>query len=154
MPEQRASVDEAGRVRARLNDMNLVLPEWLDQVPGVDFTPEKELLTHLEEWASQNDWEVSDGSSLLRELSRRTDLLLSQADQERHMRVAVLPKERRGPGRIRIDATSDRVFSHRIFDLVHVPKQGRWRVELATLPLIEDIRKEGWDRLVELAFRT
>ena len=71
--------------------MNVVLPDWLDQVPGVDFAPEKKLLAHMEEWATQNGWDVSDGSNLLPlELRQRTDVLLSQAGQKRHLRIAVL----------------------------------------------------------------
>ena len=33
--------------------MNTVLPGWIDQVQGVDFTPEKELLGDLEQWAAE-----------------------------------------------------------------------------------------------------
>jgi len=49
----------------------VVLPNWLDQLPTVDFTPEKELLTELEKWAIENNWNVSDGSSLPFELRQR-----------------------------------------------------------------------------------
>src|SRR5436305_1568882 len=112
--------------RSPMTTINLVLPEWLDQVPGIDFTPEKELLSDLEEWASRNGWEVSDGSSLPSELSRRTDVLLSQPRGERRLSIAVLPKTRRGPSIIRIDATSHRPFSHRSFELVYQQRHKRW----------------------------
>src|SRR5205823_8976328 len=86
--------------------MTPVLPNWLDQVPGVDFTPEKELLRDLEQWAAKNGWEVSDGSDLPFELRQRADVLLSQPTNERYMRIAVLPKAKRGSGVVRIDAVS------------------------------------------------
>lgn len=131
----------------------LVLPEWLDQVRGVDFTPEKELLSDLERWATGNGWEVSDGSSLPSELSRRTDVLLSQPGAERHLTIEVLQKTRRGPSIIRVDAGGNRPFTHRVFELVYQPKHMRWRLETGTVPLSDDIQKEGWDRLVDFAFR-
>src|SRR5437764_10689389 len=99
-----------------------VLPKWLDEVQGIDFTPEKELLSDLERWASENGWEVSDGSSLPSELSRRTDVLISQPGKERYLRIAVLPKAKRGQSMIRVDAAGHRPFSHRIFELVYHPR--------------------------------
>jgi hypothetical protein len=133
--------------------MNPVLPSWLDQVPGVDFTPEKDLLRDLEQWAAERGWEVSNGGDLPSELERRTDVLLSQPRKQRHMRIAVLPKTRRGSGLIHIDAVSYQPFSDRIFELVYQPRRKRWRVEVATVPLSDDISKEGWDWLADLAFR-
>lgn len=128
--------------------MNLVLPQWLDQVQGVDFGPEKELLSDLETWASGNGWEVSDGSNLSSELRRRTDVLLNQPAKKRYLRIAVLDKTKRGPGVVRIDASN-----HRIFELVYQPKTRRWRVETATVPLSDDVEKVDWSWLTELAFR-
>lgn len=133
--------------------MATVLPDWMDEVEGVDFTPEKELLCELEQWAATRGWKVSDGSSLPTELRQRTDVLLSEDGQQRYLRIAVLPKTRTGPGVVRIDATSHRPFSHRIFELVYQPKQRRWRVEAATIPLSDDIQRAGWDWLADLAFR-
>src|SRR2546423_8136544 len=109
--------------------MNTVLPGWIDQVQGVDFTPEKELLGDLEQWAAAKGWDVSDGSRLPSELRQRTDVLLSEPGNERYLRVAVLPKAKTGPGIIRIDATGQQPFSHRIFELVYEPSRRRWRVE-------------------------
>lgn len=133
--------------------MPSILPGWIDQVHGVDFTPEKELLRDLESWAEARGWEVSDGSGLTSDLRQRTDVLLSQPAAERYLRVAVLPKSKRGSGGVRIDAISHQPFSHRIFDLVYQPRRRRWRVEVATVPLSDDIRNQGWDWLADLAFR-
>lgn len=133
--------------------MNAVIPDWIDQVQGVDFTPEKELLLDLERWAVAKGWTVSNGSDLPSELRQRTDVLLAAPDGQRYLRIAVLPKTRRAPGVVRIDATSHRGFSHRIFELVYQPPQNRWLVEAATIPLSDDLRTEGWDWLENLAFR-
>jgi hypothetical protein len=130
-----------------------VLPSWIDEVKGVDFTPETDLLRDLEQWADASGWEVSDGKSLPSELRQRTDVLLTQPGRERRMRVVVLPKTPGDPGVVRIDATSYQPFIHRVFELVYQPAEGRWRVEAATIPLSDDIRQEGWDRLANLAFR-
>lgn len=128
--------------------MNVVLPNWLDQVQGVDFTPEKKMLSELEAWAAADGWEVSNGSSLPSELRQRTDVLLTQPERRQHMRIAVLPKSKRGSGSIRIDSSS-----HRVFDLVYLPRKKSWRVETASVPLSDDLRKQGWNWLTQLAFR-
>ena len=119
--------------------MNPVLPQWIDQVPGVDFEPEKKLLADLEAWASENGWDVSDGSKLSSELRRRTDVLLEQPEKKRRLRIAVLDKTKRGPGVIRMDASN-----HRIFELVYQPKAMRWRVETGTVPLTDYVTKVDW----------
>jgi hypothetical protein len=136
--------------------MTEILPGWIDQVQGVDFTPEKELLRDLEQWAAAHGWQVSDGKELSSALRQRTDVLLSQPERDRHLRIAVLPKLKRTPGMVRIDATSHEPFIHRIFELVYQPRRKRWRVETATVPLSDDLRSEGcagWDWLEKLAFR-
>jgi hypothetical protein len=133
--------------------METVLPGWIDEVQGVDFTPEKELLIDLESWARDHGWEVSNGSTLPSELRQRTDVLIFRPNEERYLRVSVLPKSKGGSGRIRIDATKHQPFSHRVFDLVYQPRSQRWLVELAATPLIDDIRRQGWHLLEDFAFR-
>ncbi|MFN3649299.1 MAG: hypothetical protein ACK47B_06925 [Armatimonadota bacterium] len=133
--------------------MKTVFPDWIDQVQGVDFTPEKGLLSELEQWAAERGWEVSDGSSLPSELRQRTDVLLSRPGEGRYFRISVLPKSRGSSGQIRLDATSHEPFSHRIFELIYQSNKKRWRVEVSTVPLADDIRQVGWDWLEDLAFR-
>ena len=128
--------------------MDLVIPQWLDQVEGVDFSPEKEILGELERWAAQDGWDVSDASSLSSDLRQRTDVLIKQPQTQNQMRIAVLPKARRSPGSIRIDAST-----HRIFELIYQPQQNRWRVETAAVPLSDDLKAAGWSWLTNLAFR-
>ena len=113
-----------------ISEMTAVIPKWLDTVPGVDFTPEKKLLEDLERWASSDGWTVSDGRSLPESLRQRTDVLLVHQKRDRQLRIAVLPKAKRSPGAVRIDASSLRVF-----ELVYRPKEGQWRVETAAVPL-------------------
>ena len=132
--------------------MTVVLPEWVDQLKGVDFTAEKELLRDLEQWAVQHGWEVSDGSSLQEDLRRRTDVLLSQNEGKRYLRIAVLPKSKGGVGRIRMEAIDYDPFIHRTFDLIYQRRYRRWRVEVATVPLSNDLGNDGWDWLAKLAF--
>lgn len=128
--------------------MEILLPKWLDQVQGVDFSAEKEMLSELEEWAQEDGWTVSDGNELPTDLQRRTDVLLDQPKSKRQIRIAVLPKVKRSPGTIRLDTST-----HRIFELVYQPKSKRWRVETAAVPLSDDLRKDGWTWLTNLAFR-
>ena len=127
---------------------NFVLPEWIDQVRDVDFEPEKNLLTDMETWARNNGWEVNDGRSLSLELRRRTDILLVQPQRKRHLRIAVLPKTKKGPGVIRMDASN-----HRVFELIYQPRTRLWRVETAAVPLSEASEKVDWAWLFNLAFR-
>ena len=128
--------------------MAKVMPKWLDDVQGVDFAPEKALLDDLEMWAEADGWQVTDGSSLSPDLSRRTDVLIEQPAKRHQMRIAVLPKARRAPGTIRIDTST-----YRVFDLVYQPRGKRWRVETAAVPLSDDLKASGWSWLKELAFR-
>ncbi len=128
--------------------MALVMPKWLDDAPSVDFTPEKEMLSDLEAWAAADGWDVSDGSKLPSELARRTDVLIELPKKGRQMRIAVLPKAKRGAGTIRIDAST-----HRVFELVYQPRAKRWRVETAAVPLSDDLHQSGWGWLTDLAFR-
>lgn len=129
--------------------MEAVLPSWLDQVQGVDFEHEKQMLKDLEDWARRDAWAVSDGRSLPFELASRTDVLLTDPTAERRFRVAVLPKSKGSAGSIRLDASS-----HRVFELLYRPKSKRWRVETGTVPLRDDFRtKADWDWLVDIAFR-
>ena len=128
--------------------MDFVLPRWLDQVKGVDFTPEKEILSVLERWAAEDGWDVSDGSTLPSDLRRRTDVLLNQPKKSLQLRISVLPKAKRSPGMIRIDASS-----HRIFELIYQPKFNRWRVETSAVPLTDDLKQSGWNWLTVFAFR-
>lgn len=128
--------------------MDLVIPQWLDQVEGVDFTPEKEILGKLEQWAVLDGWNVSDASSLSSELRQRTDVLIKDPQNENQMRIAVLPKAKRSPGSIRIDAST-----YRIFELFYQPQKKRWRVETAAVPLSYDLEEAGWSWLKDFAFR-
>jgi hypothetical protein len=135
--------------------MAAVLPSWIDEVQGVDFSPEKELLGDLEQWALNRGWDVSDGSSLSSELRQRTDVLISRPAKEEHLRVAVLPKTKKGPGSIRVDAIRYEPFNHIVFELMYEPKSKRWRVETGTFVIADDIHEDGkgWDWLVSRAFR-
>jgi hypothetical protein len=129
--------------------MEAVLPGWLDQVRGVDFAQEKQMLSDLERWAIQDNWEVTDGTVLPSDLARRTDVLLRDAKRNRWFRVSVLPKAKGSPGSIRLDAST-----HRIFELVNLPRKKGWRLETGTVPLKDGFaRKDDWDLLVDLAFR-
>ena len=101
----------------------VVLPGWLDDVPKVDFAPEKALITQLETWAEADGWTVSDGSSLIPELRHRTDVLLERPERDQRLRLAVLNKSRRGAGAIRLDSSLLRTL-----ELLYRPRQRRWRV--------------------------
>src|SRR5580692_8082008 len=103
----------------------VVLPGWLDQVPRIDFTPEKSILTQLETWAEEHGWTVSDGGSLPEALRDRTDVLLEHPDGEKRIRVAVLQKSRSGMGLIRLDSSIIRTV-----ELAYIRKLKRWRVEV------------------------
>src|SRR5689334_5596398 len=90
---------------------NVVLPDWLDLVPGVDFAPEKEILADFEGWALREGWNVSKGEKLPVELQRRTDVLLEQPSKGWGLRIAILPKPKKTKqGAIRIDASTLRTL--------------------------------------------
>jgi|GEM_PF-6097480 len=126
----------------------VVLPNWLDQLPTVDFTPEKELLTELEKWAIENNWNVSDGSSLPFELRQRTDVLLNKPQHEQTIRLAVLRKSRNGVGVIRVDSSNLRTV-----ELLYQRRQPHWRVEAGGVRVEDDLRNRGWSWLINLMFQ-
>jgi hypothetical protein len=128
--------------------LSLVLPNWLDQVPGIDFSPEKELLRDLETWAATNGWQISDGRELPHELRKRTDVLLDDPVKHRRLRVAVLPKSSNNSGSIRLDASNLRTL-----ELVYQPTKRRWRLEVGSVPLTDDILQQGWSWFTDLAFK-
>jgi hypothetical protein len=124
-----------------------VLPDWLDQVP-VNYEPEKELVAEVEKMAEQNGWTVSNGESLPSELRQRTDVLFEQSKPKRNIRLAILPKGRRGIGMIRLDASNLRTV-----ELVYQPRKKRWRVEAGGVFIEDDLLKHDWDWLIERLFR-
>ena len=126
----------------------VVLPEWLDQVPTVNFAPEKYLLTQIETWAETHGWMVSDGSQLPLELRQRTDVLLEQPDHDRRIRLAVLRKSRNGVGFIRVDSSNLRTV-----ELLYQHKQPQWRVEAGGVRVEDDLLNRGWDWLIRLMFQ-
>lgn len=126
----------------------VVLPEWLDQVPTVDFAPEKDLLQQLETWAQANGWIVSDGSNLPLELRQRTDVLLEHPDHNQRLRLAVLRKSRNNVGVIRVDASNLRTI-----ELLYQRKQPHWRVEAGGVRVEDDLLQRGWPWLIKLMFQ-
>lgn len=126
----------------------VVLPGWLDQVPTVDYSPEKDLLINLETWAQQNGWVVSDGSNLQFGLRQRTDVVLERPNQGQRIRLAVLPKSRKGKGVIRVDASNLRSV-----ELLYQRKQPHWRVEAGGVRVEDDLLNRGWDWLIKLMFQ-
>src|ERR1700722_3915433 len=122
----------------------VVLPGWLDQVPKIDFTPEKSILAQLERLAEASGWTVTDGRSLPEALRERTDVLFEHPDGEKIIRAAVLQKSRSGSGMIRLDSS---IF--RTVELVYLRRKHRWRVEIGSVPIEEedDVLSHGWDWL-------
>jgi len=127
----------------------VVIPSWLDQVSTLDFTPEKALLAQIEIWAQANGWTVSDGSGLPLELRQRTDVLLEQVDKQQRVRLAVLQKSRSDIGLIRLDASNLRTV-----EIVYRRRTKLWRMEVAGVPVEDDILARGWDWLFERMFKT
>ena len=124
-----------------------VLPDWLDQVPNISFLPEKELLSNFEAWALEHGWTVTDGSTLPHELRQRTDVLLENTEQNQRIRLAVLPKSRKGAGAIRLDANL------RTLELLYRPKERHWRVEVGGIRIADDLMEKGWEWLVNLVYQ-
>ena len=124
----------------------VIIPKWLDQIPGVDYSPEKQLLTELEDWAIEQGWNVSDGSSLPLELRQRTDVLMEEPEGKKRIRVAVLRKKGK-QGTIRLDASTFRTL-----ELVYRPHARKWRLEVSSVPIAEDIQQKGWNYVADLAF--
>ena len=122
-----------------------VLPGWLDQAPAVDFAREKALLEHLETLAQTARWTVSNGSELPQELRQRTDVLFMAPNGEDRIRLAVLPRSRRGAGAIRLDSSALRTL-----ELVYWPRKKGWRVFAGGVPIEDDILQRDWKWLTKL----
>jgi hypothetical protein len=124
------------------------IPSWLDQVLGVDFGPEKQLLAELEKWAAQDGWIVSDGRTLPFELRQRTDVLIEKPDEHKRVRVAVLQKGQNGTGEIRLDS-SDSVT----IELIYNESENAWSVEAGNVVLSTGQQSLDCARLFERLFR-
>ena len=127
----------------------IVMPAWLDQVPTIDYTPEKELLSDFESWAEANGWSITDGSKLPLELRQRTDVLLERPGDNQRLRLAILHKSRNNAGAVRVDASSLRTIV-----LEYDSRRLRWRVEAAGVRVDDDLTARGWGWLVDLLFRS
>lgn len=123
----------------------IVLPNWLDQSPKVNYTSEKDMLSQFQTWAEDNGWVVSDGSKLPIALRQRTDVLLEQPDQNQRIRLAVLRKSRSNVGRIRVDSSNLRTV-----ELIYQRKQPNWRVEAGGVRVEDDLINRGWAWLINL----
>ena len=123
-----------------------VIPSWLDQVSGIDFSQEKALLGNLEKWASGHGWTVTDGEELSHELRARTDVLIRKNGDR--VRVGVMPKNRSDQGMVTLEASTLRTA-----DLVFQAKKGKWRVEIGAAPVEDDVESAGYGRLFSLLFK-
>ncbi len=126
----------------------IVMPAWLDQVPTIDYTPEKELVSDFESWGQKNGWTITDGSKLPLELRQRTDVLLEKPEHDLRLRLAILRKSRNNTGSVRVDASSLRTIV-----LEYDNRRRRWRVDAAGVEVTEDLLPRGWGWLVDLLFR-
>ncbi len=126
----------------------VVLPEWIDQAPKMDFEPEKEMLKTLELWAEAKGWSVSDGNSLPLELRQRTDVLLDDPKLNRSIRLAILRKSRNGVGAIRAGASNLRTV-----ELLYQSRTKKWRLEAGGALVENDLRNRNGDWLIKLLFQ-
>ncbi len=126
----------------------VVLPEWIDQAPKMDFEPEKEMFKTLESWAEEKGWNVSDGNSLPLELRQRTDVLLDDPKLNRSIRLAILQKSRNGAGAIRADASNLRTV-----ELLYQSRTKKWRLEAGGVLVENDLRNRNGDWLIKLLFQ-
>ena len=126
----------------------VVVPAWLDDVPKIDYTPEKQLLADFESWATANGWVVTDGSSLPIELRRRTDVVFEKPDTNQRLRLAVLRKSRSNAGSIRVDSSDLLTVV-----LIYQRKRPHWGVEAGGIRFENDLEARGWDWLVNLLFQ-
>lgn len=109
--------------------MALPLPDWLDQVPNVDFTKEKASLAEMTVWAEAEGWRSIDPSGMAFSARQQTDLVLEKGADK--LRVAVQPKSRSTEGAIRIQA----IPTFREASIVWQPRRHKWVVELGGVPL-------------------
>ena len=123
-----------------------LIPQWLDNAPGVDYSEEKALLAAIETWADKDGWSVSDGSELTPELRVRTDVLLEKGQKQ--VRLSVYPRRKRGRGIVRIDASNLRTA-----ELVFYREKKRWRTEFGSIPVEDDTMQRGFDWLFSVLFK-
>jgi hypothetical protein len=125
-----------------------IIPDWLDQVKGVDFAPEKALLNSLETWDAGQNWDISDGHELSQALRERTDVLIQNSKTGDRVRVTVFPKHRDERGSIRLDSSTIRTV-----ELCSQPKTQKWRIEIGAAPIEDDVQAAGYQRVFDLLFK-
>lgn len=107
----------------------MALPNWLDQVPNVDFGREKQALLDILAWANTLGWNRVDPRGLEFTARKETDLALESGDKK--LRIAVQPKSRSTLGMIRIQA----IPTFRDALIVWQPRRHKWDIELGGVPL-------------------
>jgi len=124
----------------------MALPQWLDQVPNVEFTEEKRLLEELMQWGTDMGWTPVDTDGLDFSERAQTDIALQKDD--RKLRIAVLRKSRSSEGAIRIQA----VPAFREAILTWRQRAKRWQIELGGVPLDRNWDQTAFKWLVERLF--
>ena len=122
-------------------------PAWMDQVPNIDFTPEKAAFRDIVAWGERLGLSVVPQSRLEADVRATTDLVLEQGRRRLHVRAQ--EKTRNGDGRIDLDARP-RIRHVR---LAWRPEDGTWET-INDSNFVEELpwNEEGFARLVSKLF--
>jgi hypothetical protein len=124
----------------------MALPKWLDQVPNIDFSREKQVLEDIVDWSCSLGWTPVDPEGM--EFSARSATDVALAKGEELIRIAVEPKSRTSQGSIRIQAVP---FFRDAF-LVWHPTRRKWQIELGSVPIDRTWDRSSFEWLMERLF--
>ena len=108
----------------------MALPNWLDQVPNVDFTQEKDALRDLLSWGEALGWHTSDPSGMEFNARQSADIVL-EFRGDRKIRIAVQSKSKSSLGMIRIQA----IPTFREASIIWLPRRHQWQIQLGGVPI-------------------
>jgi len=124
----------------------MALPNWLDQVPNLDFGREKQALLDILSWGQTRSWNRVDTRGM--EFNARTETDVAMENGTKKLRIAVQPKARTTQGMIRIQA----VPTFREALVVWRPNRRKWEVELGGVPLDRDWNEGTFEWLLSRLF--
>lgn len=124
----------------------MALPNWLDQVPNLDFGKEKELLQQLLAWLEHEGWQRVNVNDLDQQDRQQTDLAFSRGGE--HLRLAVMPKQRSSTASVRVQALP----GYESALLVQRENSPDWGIEVGGLLIEDRLTEERFHWLLQRFF--
>lgn len=118
----------------------MALPNWLEEVPNMNFDREKHLLLDIQQWAQLLGWTPAPTAGVDFSERQNTDVALQKQDQV--LRIAVQPKSKESHGVVRLQA----IPTFKDAEFVWKPRKRKWEIEIGAVPMdrYADLESFSW----------